>query len=184
MKSSFLALGISFLFLTLNQNTDSEQAFLQNFEPFCGYAYAGKTTYFDLGAEELKDPELLMLLEKCKEDEVRIPFWVDDDRSRTWILDIRDEGLRLSHDHRYEDGTEHDANMYGGFSDERGSETKHFYPADEATIEDRPAREINVWSTELDIENDSYFYRLYLDGELSYEAKFDLSEPIPFDEVY
>lgn len=162
---------------------ETQREFLSNLSEYCGYAYAGQTEYFDLGNEALKDPDMLMLPEECDEDEIRIPFWVDGDRSRTWILGMREYGLRLSHDHRDEDGTEHEANMYGGFADERGSSTKQFFPADQATIEDRPAREINVWSTELDLQNERYIYRLYLDGEKRFKAAFDLSDPIALDEV-
>jgi hypothetical protein len=58
-----------------------------------------------------------------------------------------------------------------------------FFPADERTIEERPARAINVWSKEDDRENKRYYYRLYLDGELRYEAEFDLSKPILLTDV-
>lgn len=193
VKSGLLiAVGILIIALTgcdesqqppTEEQLETQREFLSNLTAFCGYAYSGQTEHFDLGNEALEDPDMLMLVEKCEEDEVRIPFWVDDDRSRTWILDIQEYGLRLSHDHRYEDGTEHDANMYGGFADERGSSTKQYFPADEATIQERPAREINVWSTELDLQDERYIYRLYLDGELRFKAAFDLSDPIDLEVV-
>lgn len=188
MKTPGYIFVISALFITFSScgedQRETQQAFLQNFDSYCGYAYEGYTEYIDLGEDhQLDGAELLMILDHCEENEVRIPFWVNDDRSRTWILSIDDRGLRLSHDHRYENGTEHEANMYGGYSDDRATNTKHFYPADEQTIEDRPQRDINTWSTEIDRENDRYIYRLYLEDELRYEAIFDLSEPIALDDV-
>lgn len=166
-----------------NDSAEDGRQFLENLSQYCGYAYEGRTTEFALGTGDddhpLEDPRMLMILEDCSEEEIRIPFHVDDDTSRTWILEMRDGTLHLSHDHRYPDGTEYDQNMYGGYSDARASDVKHFFPADEFTIAERPQREINVWSKEIDTQNDVYYYRLYLDGELSFEATFDLGDPLP-----
>jgi hypothetical protein len=162
---------------------ESQAAFLHQYARFCGAAYAGHSVLVDLGDDHpLDGASLLMTIARCDDDEVRIPFQVDDDTSRTWILSRTDEGLRLAHDHRYPDGTEHDANFYGGLADDRGSEMKQFFPADARTIADRPAREINVWSKEFDLDNEKYYYRLYLRGDLRYEAEFDLSRPLPTPE--
>jgi hypothetical protein len=161
----------------------AQAAFVEQFAPYCGAAYPGRSAMVDLGEDHpLEGATLRMTLASCTNLEVRIPFHVDDDRSRTWILTRTGDGLRLAHDHRYEDGTEHEANFYGGFADERGSATKQFFPADARTIADRPAREINVWSKEFDLVNERYYYRLYLRGELRYEAEFDLSRPLPIPE--
>lgn len=161
------------------QHVETHAAFLAQYGPYCGAAYAGRSVMVDLGEDHpLEGARLRMTIERCTDDEVRIPFQVDDDRSRTWILTRTDRGLRLAHDHRYEDGTEHDANFYGGFADDRGSATRQFFPSDARTIADRPAREINVWSKEFDLENERYYYRLYLRDELRYEAEFDLTRPL------
>jgi hypothetical protein len=155
--------------------TETQRAFLDQYAAYCGQTYAGRSVMVDLGDDHPLDNALLrMTLESCDAHEVRIPFQVDDDRSRTWILTLDDQGLRLAHDHRYEDGTEHEANFYGGYADDAGSATRQRFPADARTIADRPAREINVWEKEFDLENAKYYYRLYLRGELRYEAEFDL----------
>jgi hypothetical protein len=160
--------------------TEAQRAFLDQYAGYCGEAYAGRTVMVDLGdGHPLDGARLRMTLESCDADEVRIPFQVDDDRSRTWVLTRDDRGLRLAHDHRYEDGTEHEANLYGGYADDTGSATRQRFPADDRTIADRPAREINVWEKEFDRENERYYYRLYLRGELRYEAEFDLSRAEP-----
>lgn len=167
-------------------------AFLGNYIPYCGSAYAGRSIFVDLGEDSpLIGAELTMTLTECSEDEVRIPFFVDDDRSRTWILSLLDGTLRLEHDHRYEDGSEYEANFYGGFAMDNenahfeffpeyavSTVTRLFFPSDERTIADRPARNINVWSKEFDLENQRYYYRLYLEGRLRYEAEFDLSKAV------
>jgi hypothetical protein len=155
--------------------TEAQRAFLERYREFCGETFAGRSVMVDLGDDHpLDGARLRMTLESCDADEVRIPFQVDDDRSRTWILTRDESGLRLAHDHRYEDGTEHEANFYGGYADDTGSATRQRFPADDRTIADRPAREINVWEKEFDVENQKYYYRLYLRGELRYEAEFDL----------
>lgn len=165
--------------------------FLSHFEPYCGQTFKGLSTYTDLGEDHpLDGANLTMIIQSCDENEIRIPFFVENDSSRTWIFTMTPEGLRLSHDHRYEDGSEYEANMYGGVAMEntgvfehypegvRSSETLLFFPADAKTLADRPAREINVWSAEFNLHNQIYFYRLFLYGELRYEAAFDLSNPV------
>ncbi len=57
---------------------------------------------------------LVMHVRECSDAEIRIPFFVDDDRSRTWVLSRTDTGLGLKHDHRHEDGTEDSVTQYGG----------------------------------------------------------------------
>lgn len=159
---------------------NTHRAFLAQYARYCGAAYEGRSVMVDLGDDHpLDGAALRMTLAECGEYEVRIPFQVDDDRSRTWIVTRSHDGLHLAHDHRYEDGTEHDANFYGGSAEPGGSATVQRFPADDRTIADRPARAINVWSKEFDLQNDRYYYRLYLSGELRYEAEFDLSRPLP-----
>lgn len=157
----------------------NQTAFLNNYLEYCGNTYKGETTVIDLGEDhELDGAQLTMIFETCTDEEVRIPFIVNDDSSRTWILKMTQHGLHLSHDHRYPDGTQYDHNFYGGYADDEGTTFMQFFPADHRTIEDRPQREINRWAKEFDIENERYYYRLYLRGELRFEATFDLSEPI------
>jgi hypothetical protein len=180
--------------ITKSQLTSTEitAAFIVNYIPYCGNVYSGRSVFVDLGEDSpLLDAELTMTLSECSESEVRIPFYVDEDQSRTWILSMQDGALRLEHDHRYEDGSEYEANFYGGFAMDNenthfehypeyaiSSETILFFPSDDRTIADRPARNINVWSKEFDLENQRYYYRLYLEGRLRYEAEFDLSQVI------
>lgn len=168
------------------------RAFLQQYEPFCEQTFQGRSTFTDLGDDSpLNDASLTMIITHCSADEVRIRFFVEEDTSRTWILGQLENGLRLAHDHRHADNTEYEANFYGGIAMENenrafthypdgvtSSPTRLFFPADARTLSDRPTREINVWSKEFDLNNNVYFYRLYLYGELRYEAEFDLSTPV------
>ncbi len=179
---SVLLILCTLLFLACRPGEKTDERFFENYFDYCGYAYQGRSVMVDLGEDHpLEGAELMMILDHCTDNEIRIPFYVNDDRSRTWILRRTEQGLHLSHDHRYEDGTPYDQNLYGGYTDGKGTAYKQFFPADARTIEERPARVINVWSKEFDRENERYYYRLYLEGELRYEAEFDLSKPIPLD---
>jgi hypothetical protein len=178
----FTILSVAGLVAACQPSAQNESGFLANYERYCGHAYAGENTHLDLGENHvLEGASLLMILDHCVEDEVRIPFYVNDDRSRTWIVQETERGLHLSHDHRYPDGTEHDANMYGGYADHEGDALTQYFPADERTIQDRPGREINRWAKSFDHEAERYYYRLYLRDTLRYEAVFDLSSPLPVD---
>lgn len=155
------------------------ESFFERYSDLTGSAFAGKSLMVDLGENNpLENASLLMIPERYSEDEIRIRFFVNDDRSRTWIIRKTEDRLHFSHDHRYPNGTEHDQNLYGGYTDERGSSTLQFFPADERTIADRPSRAANVWSKEFDLQNSRYYYRLYLNGKLHYEAEFDLTETV------
>jgi hypothetical protein len=166
--------------ISCSDNTEHhQQQFLANYSDFCGYAYKGSTHFVDLASGDIfEDAELTMIVNCENENEVRLPFIVDEDSSRTWIVQQTARGLHLSHDHRYPDGTEHDNNFYGGYGDSEGSSTLQYFPADQRTIEDRPARSANRWAKEFDLNNQVYYYRLYLNDELRLEARFDLSNAV------
>jgi hypothetical protein len=57
-----------------------------------------------------------MHVRTCSENALRIPFHVGDDHSRTWVITRTENGLRLKHDHRHEDGSEDAVTQYGGDS--------------------------------------------------------------------
>lgn len=176
----YLGISLTLVFFTACSNGDiNQKTFLNNYQDYCGQTFKGKTTEIDLGDDhELDGANLIMKFESCSEEEVRIPFIVNSDSSRTWILKMTQHGLHLSHDHRYPDGTQHDHNFYGGYATGEGTAFIQYFPADHRTIEDRPQREINMWAKEFDFDRESYFYRLYLRDELRFEAEFDLSEPM------
>lgn len=179
--STTLITLILILIISCAGEIDNQKNFFDNYSDFCGNAYSGTTNYVDLGSGEIfEEAELTMVIRDCEEDVVRIPFHVDEDTSRTWIVKLTEQGLHLSHDHRYEDGSQHDNNFYGGYGDDEGTAFIQYFPADHRTIEDRPARSINRWAKEFDLEAMKYYYRLYLDGEMRLEAEFDLSEPVEF----
>src|SRR3546814_19796560 len=60
--------------------------------------------------------------------ELRVPFHVGDDHSRTWVITRTADGLRLKHDHRHADGREDVLTMYGRDTDAPGSTVPQEFP--------------------------------------------------------
>src|SRR5690606_8375018 len=99
-------------------------AFMASLAPLCGKAFAGKVvadTPAPTGPDAFAGKPLVMHVRECSADEIRIPFHVGDDRSRTWVLTPTDIGLRLKHDHRHEDGSDDAITMYGGDTTSAGT---------------------------------------------------------------
>lgn len=183
-----IALILAVLLTTCNSNTEqqsndsenivllsAESAFFQTMAERCGDIYYGNSVYPDDPEHELYGAALKMTIESCTENELRIPFQVNDDRSRTWILTLSDEGLLFKHDHRYEDGTPHDLTNYGGWAVDGGSPTRISFPADSETAEMLPEAATNVWTMELDLENNQFTYFLERHSQPRYKAAFSLN---------
>src|SRR5690606_37642622 len=83
---------------------DPQAAFFANLSALCGQRFEGRVTTTDPADADFASQRLLMHVRDCSADEIRIPFHVGEDRSRTWIVTRTDSGLRLKHDHRHEDG--------------------------------------------------------------------------------
>lgn len=163
----------------------AQENFWSALEEHCGQAFAGEITA-NVPATD-NDPfdnkPLIMHVRECSDEQIRIPFFVDEDRSRTWVLTRTAEGLRLKHDHRHEDGSPDAVTMYGGDTAEKGTAIRQEFPVDQESIdlfrrEGLDASLINVWAME--IESDEYFvYELARPGtERLFRVRFDLSEPV------
>ncbi|MEQ9569683.1 MAG: hypothetical protein RLN75_05790, partial [Longimicrobiales bacterium] len=94
----------------------AQAAFWESLESLCGEAFAGTLTENEPPSDDFEGRELVMHVRECSEREIRVPFFVGEDRSRTWVFTPVDDGraLRLKHDHRHADGTEDDITQYGG----------------------------------------------------------------------
>lgn len=173
------------------QNRDPEAAkapvdtFIERIAEHCRQAFAGRV----LSDEPQQDDnafagqELTMHIRECSENELKIPFHVGDDRSRTWILTRTANGLRLKHDHRHEDGSPDAVTMYGGDTAEAGSAGRQEFPVDQESIatferEGLTASVINVWAMEIE-PGERFVYELARPGtERLFRVEFDLSTPV------
>lgn len=159
-------------------------AFMAAFEPHCGQAYQGRVVVDEPseGDNAFTTSTLVMHVAECGEQEIRIPFFVGDDRSRTWVLTVTPDGLRLKHDHRHEDGSEDAVTWYGGTANEPGTATRQAFPVDTESVamferEGLVASVNNVWAMEIE-PGDRFMYELSRPSGRLFQVEFDLSEPV------
>lgn len=158
-------------------------AFFAQLGALCGKAFAGRLVAFDERDRESFGGPAVMHVRACSEQEIRIPFHVGDDRSRTWIVSRVDGGLRLKHDHRHRDGSEDDLTQYGGDSAAAGAGTaiRQSFPADAESKAmflkgGLNASVDNVWS--LEVEPGSRFAYELRRPDRHFRVEFDLSQPV------
>ena len=163
---------------------EARDAFLDAIRQHCGGAYAGRIV-----ANEPAEPDdpfvgktLVMHVRGCAEGEIRIPFHVGDDRSRTWVVTRTAEGLRLKHDHRHEDGSDDATSWYGGDTVNDGSARRQEFPVDAFSIEmfEREgwqASTSNVWAVEIE-PGRRFLYELSRPGGRLFQVEFDLAVPV------
>jgi len=169
---------------TLALQSAPADAFVAAIARHCGRAYAGRIT-----ANEPANPNdpfdgktLVMHVRDCAPGELRIPFHVGDDHSRTWVVTRTGDGLRLKHDHRHEDGSADVLTMYGGDTVAPGSAMRQEFPvdADSRTLFEREGLEAsvgNTWAIEIDPDA-KFVYELARPGRL-FRVEFDLTRPVP-----
>lgn len=165
------------------QSTPAD-AFVAAIARHCGRAYAGRITANEPAApnDPFDGKTLVMHVRDCAPDELRIPFHVGDDHSRTWVVTrTGDDGLRLKHDHRHEDGSADVLTMYGGDTVAPGSAMRQEFPvdADSRALFEREGLQASVGNTwALEIEPDAKFvYELARPGRL-FRVEFDLTRPV------
>jgi hypothetical protein len=127
---------------------------------------------------------LVMHVRECRSGEVRIPFHVGDDRSRTWIVTRTAAGLRLKHDHRHADGAPDELTMYGGDTVTPGTAGRQQFPADAESIAlftrtGRTVSNSNVWAMEVQPRLFAYeLRRPPIPGGRFFRVEFDLTNPV------
>lgn len=153
-------------------------AFWQDLTELCGKAYRGSVVEAPAGDTTFAGKELVMHVRECGATEVRIPFHVGANRSRTWVLTRAGDGLRLKHDHRHEDGSADAVTQYGGdLRDPSGPGLLEF-PADTFTARLIPAAKTNVWTVAL-VPGERFVYALRREGtDRRFRLEFDLRAPI------
>ncbi|EDM44471.1 hypothetical protein SCB49_12905 [unidentified eubacterium SCB49] len=164
-----------------SQESTPSAIFWNTLKSHCGNAYAG-TLVLPEDDEAFGGKRLEMHVKSCSENEMKIPFFVGEDRSRTWILTMNDGIISLKHDHRHEDGTEEKINFYGGTSSNVGLADLQFFPADAHTQNMIPAAATNVWWITIDETTFTYNLRR-LGSERVFKVVMDLTTPIATPEA-
>jgi hypothetical protein len=156
-----------------------QERFWEGLQTLCGQAFPGRVIEAPATDTTFAGRALVMHVRECGEREIRIPFHVGEDRSRTWVVGRTPGGLRLKHDHRHPDGTP-DANTdYGGDTAAPGTAVRQEFPADAFSIERVPARATQAWFLEVH-PGRTFAYGLHREATgLRYRIEFDLASPVP-----
>jgi hypothetical protein len=166
---------------------EPSDAFLAALSSHCGKAYAGRIVANEPAAAPGSPPDpfegktLVMHVRECAPRVIRVPFHVGEDHSRTWVITRTQDGLRLKHDHRHEDGSPDVLTMYGGDTATPGTPGRQEFPVDaesKALFERQglTASMTNTWAIELE-PGQRYVYELARPGRL-FRVEFDLTKPV------
>lgn len=160
--------------------TSPQTGFFKAISAHCGKTYEGRLVTNDAVDAEMAAARLIMEVRECSAREIRIPFQVGEDRSRTWVLTRTVGGLRLKHDHRHEDGSEDILTQYGGDAASPGTSSLQEFPADMYSKdlflrEGRAASVDNVWSLEISPAHFSYELKR---PNRHFRIEFDLTAPV------
>ena len=157
--------------------TSEQDAFWASLQRMCGNAYGGQLVQGSAADSAFRQNALVMHVRECSEREVKIPFHLGENRSRTWVVTRTDAGLRLKHDHRHEDGSEDAVTQYGGDTRDAGTAARQEFWADAHTATLIPAAATNVWTME--VMGDRFAYALRREGtDRRFRVEFDLTRPI------
>ena len=184
MKSS-VVLAAAALILSACATTPPatpQDAFFARLTELCGQTFSGRVAADDLNDPNFAGKPLIMQVRDCSDTEIRIPFAVGEDRSRTWVITRTGAGLRLKHDHRHSDGTPDVLTWYGGDTAGSGAAERQEFPVDAESIalftrEGRTVSNTNVWAIEVRPGRE-YVYELSRPGGRLFRVAFDLSRPL------
>ncbi len=164
------------------QEKSETQKFWEKLEAHCGKAYEG-TLSPEVTDAGYVGKTLKIFIRTCEDNRITIPFYVGEDRSRTFILTKEGDRLKFKHDHRHEDGSEDEITQYGGTSTNSGTARVQVFPADVETAQLIPAAATNVWWLEMDDKTLSYnLKRLGKEGP-AFKVTFDLTKPVATPEA-
>jgi hypothetical protein len=158
-----------------------QDQFFGNLRALCGQSFAGRVVTTDAADANFASQPLVMQVRECSDDEIRVPFLVGENRSRTWVITRTGAGLRLKHDHRHEDGTEDTLTQYGGDTVSEGTAERQEFPADDFsktlfTQNNIPASVANVWAIEVHGRR-TFAYELRRPNR-HFRVEFDLTAPV------
>ncbi len=157
------------------------EKFWDSLQSICGKAFAGEIIHAPQD-DQFRGKKLVMHVRSCEGNKIKIPFFVGEDRSRTWVLTKLGNRIELKHDHRHSDGKPDEVTMYGGTSANGGSEVQQIFPADDETAKLLPAAISNIWW--IDLTKTSFTYNLRRVGtDRFFSIKFDLTKAIAAPEA-
>ena len=171
-----------------------QDIFFERLNLLCGKAYAGTLVSDQEADADMAGKPMIMHVASCSPKEIQIPFHIAEDtshwnRSRTWVISRTDQGLRLKHRHRHQDGSLDSVTNYGGDTENEGTADRQDFPVDAESISAFRANGLdqsvsNIWAVEVAPpgQSDAHFaYELRrpqsADGRY-FRVEFDLSKPV------
>lgn len=182
MKNIIIALMISLIVVTFyttpvigdpqteSSRSEIQDAFFDRLNSLCDARFEGRSVFPEDPGDGFRDKLLVAVIETCNADEIRIPFIVGEDHSRTWILKKTNDGLQLKHDHRHEDGTPDKVTLYGGTAVLSGTRQSQSFPADAYTAQLIPEAASNEWFLSLSDDSSEITYYLERHNKARFRA--------------
>lgn len=175
-SSLMLLLSITMAF---SQSSPS-QKFIDSFQQHKGKYYEGKIVAGGKEGDGFTGERLLMQVMDWDSRQVKVPFYVGDNKSRTWIFTLSNNRIELKHDHRNADGTPEEVTFYGGTANNGGSENLQMFPADDETCSLIDYACFNIWWVTID--DTTFTYNLRRIGtDRWFSVEFDLTKPVQSD---
>lgn len=167
----------------LSQEVPNSVLFWNALQTHCGKAFEGTIVKGGKEGDGFVGEKLVMHVRSCTEDTIKIPFFVGEDASRTWIFTRgKNQLISLKHEHRHRDGSEDAISQYGGANPNTGLATIQFFPADQHTSKMLPKASTNIWWVTLDASVFTYNLRR-LGTERVFSVVFDLTKEIKTSRV-
>lgn len=163
-------------------STSPQDQFFANLSALCGQSFEGRVVTTEAADSAFAGQRLVMQVRECSANEIRVPFHVGEDRSRTWVITRTGQGLRLKHDHRHADGSEDVLTQYGGDTANAGAAERQEFPADQHSRDlfvanNIPQSVTNVWAVEVH-PGQTYVYELRRPNR-HFRVEFDITRPVP-----
>lgn len=171
-----------------------QDLYFEHLSILCGKAYPGQLVSDQEADAEMMGQPMIMHVATCDQNQIQIPFHINNadgtwNRSRTWIITRTEDGLRLKHRHRHEDGSLDAVSNYGGDTDTEGTVERQEFPVDQESIDLFKTAGLepsvtNTWAVEISPpgEQDARFaYELRrpeASGGRFFRVEFDLTKPV------
>lgn len=148
-----------------------QATFWRHLQELCVSAAEGRLLRAPAGDTQIDpDARLVVHFWECGDRELRFPFVVGDNRSRTWVFIRHADRLELRHDHRHQDGSEESRTWYGASTMGPGSATRQEF------VTERNG-ELVGWRVEVERRR-RFAYGTVRGGEWRHHLEFDLTRPV------
>lgn len=172
----FILISFFFAIVCYGQDIASQQ-FMNAFEKHVGMYYEGRIVAGGKEGDGFVGERLLMQVKSWDARQIKVPFYVGEDKSRTWVFTLNDNLIELKHDHRLENGMPEEVTFYGGTATNEGWKDMQMFPADSQTCELIDYACFNVWWVTINEEKFTYNLRRIGTDRL-FSVEFDLTKSV------